>query len=83
MSNTFEEDVNGVVIGDMAPEYRGRLFYDGRAQGGVYGASSEAKLVALMRTHKHRLISECGNAAYLIYPDDSKWELRIYSEATP
>lgn len=74
----FEEEVNGIVIGQMTPLYRGRLFYNDRPQGEFFYAKDEQELITMARTRKHDLIAQCGQAAYLIYTDDSKWELRIY-----
>jgi hypothetical protein len=71
------EDVRGIVIGDMPPLYRGRLYYEGRPQSSHFRADSEAELVEMAGTIKAERLADCGTVAYLIYPNDT-WELRIY-----
>jgi hypothetical protein len=70
------DDVRGVIIGGDYVSWR--LYYDDRPQGGTEYADSEEEAVSAGRLLCSRLKREfCGWPCYL-YPDNSKWEVRVY-----
>lgn len=74
----YTEDINGIIMGDMAPSIRGRLYYGDRPQGERVAGQSEQELIEAARIVKHHLIDECKDILLYVYPDDSQWQLRIY-----
>jgi hypothetical protein len=74
-----EESVSGVVIGGGRPS--GRLYYEGRPQGGRFIGDTEDDVEAKGREALADIKRECGRAFYEIYPNRavSAWEIRIYS----
>lgn len=68
------DDVNGTVIGGNW--LSGKVFYDGRPQSQTFTADTEQELIILAKNKMNTLKSE--NCPIGLYPDNSKWELRIY-----
>jgi hypothetical protein len=76
LRNGYDE-TNGVVIG--GDFYTGKVYYDGRCLTSFkHFAETEEELMEWARTIKHRAIEEAALTWGNLYPDDSKWELRIY-----
>lgn len=73
MSMTFDDDVNGQIIG--GDYLLCRLVYDGRAQGDFW-ASTEQEAVERAEAGLAERKKECGEAFRLIYPLDA-WEVRM------
>ncbi len=75
----FGLDIPGptaVIIGD---NYKtGRLFYDGREQSGSFSGDTDAELREAAKARKMELRERLGESFARVYPDDSKWELRIW-----
>lgn len=72
----YGEIVRGQIIGgDWA---NGRLFYDGRPQSQALRGDDDADLMRQAREIKVGLRGDLGDEFRRLFPDDSKWELRIY-----
>lgn len=67
--------VRGVIIGD--PWKTGQLFYDGRAQGPTFIADDDEGLRMIAKARKTALGHQLGREFDRLFPDASKWELRI------
>ena len=68
------DDVNGTVIGGNW--FTGQIFYDGRSQSQAFTADTENELKQIAQDRVNNLKKE--NCSIGLYPDNSKWELRIY-----
>lgn len=68
------DDVNGTVIG--GDFFSGEIFYDGRSQSQKIYGDTEQELISLAEEKVQELkkLQTIG-----LYPDNSKWELRIYN----
>lgn len=76
LRNAADDDVGGTVIGDVS--IPGALFYDGRRQSQTFWASDAQALKQRAEARVAELKAQTGEAYRLIYPEPSKWELRIY-----
>jgi hypothetical protein len=72
----YEEFVRGTIIGG---HYKiGKLFYDGRCQSSSFYGNTDEELIKQARKCKAELVKEFKGHPCYLYPDDSKWELRIW-----
>lgn len=71
------DDVRGFIIGQSLSQ--GRLFCDGRAQGGAMSAESEADLRQMAEALKSQLLADFGGWPCYLYGDSRLWGLRIYN----
>lgn len=69
------EEVNGIIVG--GEYYTGKIFYDNRCQtyNPIY-ADTHEELIS--RAEKIITNLKKENCPIGVYPDNSKWELRIY-----
>lgn len=67
-----EEIVRGIIIG--GDHITWKLHYDGAPVWSTLDHDTEAEAMTCATTVKHRLIAENPRK----YPDNSKWEMRIY-----
>jgi hypothetical protein len=74
-ASRYIEQVQGTIIG--GDHVCGRLYYDGRPQGGQLSADTIEELRSMAKGLKDRYIAENNTAAYKVYPLDA-WELRIF-----
>lgn len=74
----YDDDVRGVIIG--GDFLTGRVFYDGREQRyQAFYADTEEELIAQAREFVEEMKAKFKDSPCYLYPDDSKWELRIYN----
>ena len=73
--NQHGEEVRGQVIGDVYG-VRAMPEYEGRPQGEMVYAKTEADAVAQCREQIETLKAETGKALQYIYPGE--WSVRIY-----
>jgi hypothetical protein len=73
----YIETVNGTIIGDVDASQRGQLFHQGRAQGGVFTAATDAELVTIAKVKAEAMKQIYGSSEYArLYPNGL--ELRIW-----
>lgn len=71
-----DEDVNGVIVGDVM--VTGYLFYgDKKANYNQLYAYSEQELQAKATALKNEMLEENKDIIWHLWPDASKWSLRI------
>lgn len=73
---THTDDVRGVIVG--GDHVMARLYYDGRPQGATIYACNEGSALDKARALKAATMAEMGQAAFLIFPNDAAWEMRIF-----
>lgn len=76
MNNFGYDDVQGVVIGEVC-SVSAVLMYDDRPQGPKMFFKDETAAIEHMRAEKECIVADQGGVADMIYPDDSKWSIKI------
>ena len=74
---TFDDDVNGIVIGDVKAVYC-QVYYDGRPQHGGFWADSYDHACLVAKEIKASIRADMGMAFADIFPNDALWEVRIH-----
>lgn len=70
------EEVEGIVIGGEFICWQ--LFYDGRSQGRIENADNDAQAIDAAKAEMNKLIEKFAGFPCYLYPDKSKWEVRIW-----
>lgn len=71
-----DDDVNGVIIGTI--RIAGRVYYDGKPKSDTLWCDTEDDLIEEAKNLVNDLKTKYKCYPFCFYPDDSKWELRIY-----
>lgn len=74
-ASRYIEHVQGTIIG--GDHVSGRLYYEGRPQGGLLTADTTEELREKARALKADYIAKNNTPAWQVYPADA-WELRIF-----
>jgi len=74
-ASRYVEHVQGTIIG--GDHCSGRLYYEGRPQGGMLYADSTEELREKAKTLKVDFLARHNTPAFQVYPADA-WELRIF-----
>ena len=70
------EEVNGIIIG--GEYFTGAIYYDGRKQKDILVADTEEGLIKMAEDIVKDFKDRLQGYPCFLYPDNSKWELRIY-----
>jgi hypothetical protein len=70
------DDVRGIIIGGNFVSWQ--LFYDGRHQSGLQYADNSELAESQARSQVAEMRAKYKDEFKRLYPDESKWEMRIW-----
>ncbi len=71
------DEPRGIIIGEII-NMEWQLFYDGRPQSRQMKADDEDFAMSAAKKKKRELLAKLGGYPCYLFPDDSKWEMRLW-----